>query len=237
MLELMNMPLEGKITLDIEPYASAIELACAEHILSAPKGIYIKNRLEPVMMDGNNYYTRSGTEAVLITDINVIKENVYDENNKLVIPKAFMLKKDKFISNESMLPYRGCKIVELLMNYWLDQLCQYRKMSGNKEYKAMQHLAPLPKLQPHEYPANITAEELHELECVREAEHHDLMMVTFNLILQSLRKELDLFVGNLNWNMYFVKLTDCHLSIERYCDWRAYQWEIEHGEKFRSSSN
>ena len=86
------MELEAKLSIDFLDSATQIEINCAEFLLPPPNGIYLKTRLDPVMVDGRSYFVRRGTTTEQVADINTVNENVYDEDG---IPHIGMAREAK----------------------------------------------------------------------------------------------------------------------------------------------
>lgn len=228
------MVLEQRLRIDIASSANQLDLECAEILQPAPKGIYLKTRLEPVMVDGNTYYVRKGDASIPVTDINQVTENVYDESNKLIIPKTYLLKKEKYLSNESFLPYRACKIIECMAEQSLDELLAWRTAGRNWVDRMEAHIKPevLAVETPSEF---ATYAEVQAWEERKDHVNHlrDEFYQIRDRAYQLIKQELELFVGKLSWHMYYVKLEDTTLIVERFCDYRVHLWELEHGNKFR----
>lgn len=222
MPEYTNMKVDGVMHLDISAFAHQLEMDLADILLPEPKGIYLKTRVEPVMVDGKNYYTRNGVDSTLVVDINVTKENIYDENDKLIIPKSYLLKKSKWLSNEPFLPYYGVKILENFVNYDIDQFVQYRKSTMDRRSRNLDFFERVYWSPTVEDPEGIFKSRMDEAE---------RQMDTAFL---PIRQELEWFLGKNDWHMYFVHMNNCELVVERFCDYRIYMWEQEHGEEFRA---
>lgn len=214
---------EAIFCLDISEYAAQIESICHDYLVPAPKGIYIKNRIDPVLVDGRTYYTKEkvedGIRFVPITDINSVMSGVYDENRKLLIPGRFMKNKSAWISNKSLLSYRGIKIIEYYVKDQIENCLSYRKQNSNYlDGVYRQFKQPEVNAATGDYVEEQTVEEV-----VSKIERD---------VYEHLQKKIAEFVGNRNWNMYFIKIKNQFLIIERYCDWRIYDWteRMESGE-------
>ena len=238
-VNLSNLPLEAKLTLEVGDFAQQVEISCADYLLPAPKGIYLKNRLEPVMTDGNAYYIYKGQQRHKIQDINLIKENVYTESGSLLIPKIFMENKARFLSEVPFIPYRGVKLAELLINEQVDSMIEYRHRRGYTLHKVLSHMLPIPVKVVEDYSAeaaNLRLRELHAGIDKAPAEHpEDTITRRLDEDYASLQKEINLFIGEHTWNIYLIKLTNLTVTIERFMDYRIYCWEVEHGQKFRKT--
>lgn len=217
MIDIQDLKPEAVLCLDISEYAAQIERLCEPFLLPAPKGIYIKNRLYPVLVEGRTYFTEkkvgSGVLFVPIEDINLVEGSVYSESRKLLIPQRMMSDKARWISDSPILPYRGTEIVKLYAKNQIDNFVSYRKYGSNYLSRVYAHMLP-----------TRTQEEAEKLDDVlQQAEH---------TVYEHLRKKINEFIINHDWNIYFVCIKDRILTIERYCDWRIYDWtnRMESGE-------
>jgi hypothetical protein len=211
MLDIHNLPVESKLQLDIESFAAQIEFDLAEYIKEAPKGIYIANRLEPVMVDGIEYYSgdlNQNKPLDVVTDINNIKTAVYDKDCKIIIPKQFMINKERFLSNHSILPYRGIKIIEILAKEQLYASLQYLSRRPSASIKLQTHLVGIE-----------TDEDLEHIhsECTR--------------IAVSVLRDIERFIGKDDWYIYSISLRERVIDIEKHIDHRIYEWtKMQHGD-------
>lgn len=203
------LTLEAVLTTDISYYASLIENICADKLMPPPKGIYRSGQLEPAMVDGVQYYTVNGINLEPFTDINKVEKTVVNEEGNCILPSTVIRNKKKLLSNEPFLSYRGSKIVFILVQDQLDAFAQYRRSRPDCYAKISSHF-------------------------VKGVNVYDEYASQIEHIYDELNKEIGLFLGNKSWNMHFATLKNSILKIERGIDYRAYQWENEHGEDFRS---
>ena len=205
---------------DISDIAKAIEMDCADYLIPAPKGIYIANKVEPVMTDGVLYYYYFNKERVTVSDITDLKTAIYTEKDGVeicVIPEIFMRNKRKYVSNEPILPYVGTKIVLHLIE----------KQIGNfVAYRAYEELVSV-------YDFFIGYEE-----CVDKdqfAEFIDPMYCAIISAFEPLSYELSNFLGNYEWHIFDIEIKNTRLKINKSIDYRAYlylkQIEIDEFEK------
>lgn len=206
---------------DISDIAKAIEMDCADYLIPAPKGIYVANKVEPVMTDGVlYYYYYVNKQKVPVNDISDLKTAVYTEKDGkeiCVIPEMFMRNKRKYISNEPILPYTGTKIVLHLIEKQIGQFVAYR---------AYEDLVSI-------YDFFIGyAENENKGEFV---EFIDPMYCAIISAFEPLSYELSNFLGNYEWHIFDIELKNTRLKINKSIDYRAYlylkQLEIEEFEK------
>lgn len=203
------LTIEAIQNFNVRYYAGLIENVCDEKLLPPPAGIYMSGTLEPVMTDGNNYYCNNGIETTLVTDINVVTKSIYDENGNCVIPASIMRNKARLVGNESFLPYRGIKIINLLVQDQIDSFSSYKKTREVVYGKIAKHF-------------------------INPSDEDSVLGAVIEHIYSELAKEIAIFLEDKSWNIYFIKSKNELVTIERGLDYRAYCWEMEHGESFRN---
>jgi hypothetical protein len=214
MLSIFERNPESKVVWDVENYAGQIEFELAKYILPAPTGLYIKNVLEPVMTSGNSYYTYNKKNLpVLCTDVTKATGNVYNADYKVIIPGMYLLNKEKYLSNYCMLPYRGLKIVELMIKDDIYNQSSYLNRSNDFINKLQSHLIPIE-----------SDEVLNEI-------HNTLIKICKTLLV-----DLELFVSKDTWHIYRINLTNRILNVEKIIDYRISEWERMQAEKLESDA-
>jgi hypothetical protein len=205
---------------DISDIARAIEMDCADYLIPAPKGIYVANKVEPVMTDGVLYYYYANKERVPVNDISDLKTAVYTEQDGAevcVIPEMFMRNKRKYVSSEPILPYIGTKIVLHLIEKQIGQFIAYRAYEEETSvYDFFVGYAESPNKG-------------------RFAEFIDPMYCAIFSAFEPLCHELSDFLGNYEWHIFEIELKNTRLRINKSIDYRAYlylkQIEIDEFEK------
>ncbi len=207
MIDINNLPIEAKIQFDIESYAAQIEFDLAGLLKEPPKGVYITTRLEPVMMDGYTYYygDKNTNKALKeVKDLNEINDAVCDSNYKTIIPKQFMLNKTRFLSNHPLLPYRGIKIMELLIK---DEI-----------YSNLEYLSNTPCIS-----AKVKR---HFLDNLNEEKEEKAFMDCLAIASPVLR-DVERFIGKDTWHIYRPFLRERVVEIEKLIDHRIYEWTLD----------
>ncbi len=211
MSDVSELIVESKLKIDLEDSANRIEYEFADYLLPAPKGIYVINKVEPVMKDGLLYYIieidKAGNIKRIpvsdITDLNCCVYTSVNDCDKTVIPKIYMLKKEKYLGTSPVMAYRGIKILEGLINHQIDCFVKYRKSSKSDTYVIKSNLIKLDK---------------------------SVLNKTISKIIDiyddNISESIKNFLGLANWNLYFTKITDAKILIEKSIDWRAYQWAL-----------
>ncbi len=230
----MSEKLESSFTFDIAYHANLIETICDGKLLPEPKGIYVNTQIEPVMVDGCTYYTlepvtpgttviykngdpnlklivmSQSTALMPIVDINTVKTAVYDKDGKIIIRSSLIKNKERNLNNSSFLPYRGIKIVELLIQDHINSVVQHCRYRRNCYDEISKHLIP-----DHTGTA------------------FDLYSGEFELIFDEIRRDIELFLDNKTWNIYHTSIRATRVTIDRGCDYRVNEWERQHGDVFR----
>ena len=236
MTDFPTMELEAKLSIDYIDCATQIELTYGELLLPAPEGVYMKGRPDPVIQAGRKYYVRRNGGTELLESLDGVKENIYDDANKLVIPKTFLKQGGNYISNTPYVPYRGAKIVELLVNEHLEGFVRYKRWAIDYTERIQRHFDMSAVGE-----EVITPDPFVDLDgrSVLEVERHDpfdkIAIEIGEIFFLRLLHEIKLFLGDKRWYMYNVYLSGNLLHIERYCDWRAWQWEQLHGESAKTT--
>lgn len=210
MSDINDLEVEASITIDAEHCAAAIELYCADYLLAPPKGIYSNSQVEPVMVDGGDYYSLvkdvTGYKRIPVTDLSKVKKGLSVYTTKecrdyVVVSSLQLSNKDKCLSTLPIKPYRGMKIVELLINNQINSFIKYRKGVKDIHTGIQNHFKP-----------GISEEDYDRLIGAITEQYSDT-----NLTLRT-------FMGRHDWNLYFVKIKMCTAVVQRSMDWRAYDW-------------
>lgn len=215
MIDFTKVKLEKVLRLDVEAFASNLEYTHSSLLVAPPKGIYVVNKLEPVMIDGQEYFVNQNNTRTPLVDINTWNDSVFDTEGDIVIPKRFMLDKTKYVSNSPFVPYIGLKIIqEIIRNIVYGSLKHMQVnniLDDNDEIR--KNLIP-----------NITDRQVEEL-------LNDCFDFLSDLITD-VRSFID---GNL-WNIYHVRIDGKYIRIDRYEDFRVNEWNQWVEGKLESSS-
>jgi hypothetical protein len=216
MLDLNNLPVEAKLQLDIESYASQIEYALSQYMKEPPKGIYVCNKLEPVMIDGGVYYhgDKTSSKALqIVKDLNEVTTSIYDKDYKLIIPKQFIINKDRLLSNYPILPYHGIKIIKIMVDDYIYNNLQYLNRHSNISVKIQNHLS------------NVETDDQFEE-----------ILDKIQRIFQPILVDIERFIGKDDWYIYGISLRERIIDIEKLVDHRIYEWTKMHLNIDESSS-
>lgn len=207
MIDVNDLNVEAKVQFDIESYAAQIEFDLAGMLKEPPKGVYLSNRLEPVMMDGYTYYygDKNNNKALeIVKDLNDVNEAVFNGDYKVIIPKQFMLNKTRFLSNHPLLPYRGIKIMELLIKDTI--------------YSSLEYLSTPPCIS-----GKVSRHFLDDLDEEKEAQAFlDCLSIASPVL-----RDVERFIGRDTWHIYRPQLRERVMDIEKLIDHRIYEWTLD----------
>lgn len=218
--------LEAALQLDYLECAHALERVFAARLKPAPDGIYVKHEIEPVIVAGTECYVRDPHSYALerVLDINGVREAIRDKQGNVLITRSTMLNAAKWVSNTPFVPYRGAKIVELMIKRHIAKYVAYGQLRGKS------HLGEwfVPYTAHTNWDAHI-AEHFDftgEIEAEAPIYLWDYERASDELaeLFLPMVRQLNAFLGNHVWNIYHVHLTTQLLRVDRYTDWRAYEW-------------
>lgn len=221
--------------IDIEDMACTIEQYVGEYLKEPPKGIFSATQLEPVMKEGADYFMRKPDPTTgKLQEVRVctlddlgggavfpVKSNrglgrqswIHDRiphqrHEDVAVPRFFADRKNKFLSSVPMLPYRGIKVIESIIENLINQKVHYARI--NKE--------------PIDYVFNqFKSEYLHgDYES-----NLDPLVLFIESITEQLQDDLKKFMAGFEWHLYFVTISASRLTVEMSVDQRAYLWMVE----------
>lgn len=194
----------GFLILNIMPYASIIEQTYAEHLMPPEPGIYKFGELKPAIYNNKNYYTqqKQGDRVVRVpvTDFNLIEDTVVDDMDRIVVPAYMMRNKRKYLFNEPAIPARGAEIIRLLIENYFARISPWAR-AGNYTQKMCAFFKP---------------------------DQSDIVEELFlERLCESLLCQIQDFVGQDIWNIYFVKFMSLDICVEKSIDYRIYDWTMK----------
>lgn len=196
--------------LSIYNQASMIEREYSDFIIKPPEGIYRVGDIYPCIQNNKRYYYQRKiknhqTITAQVVDFNTITDTVFDENGNIVLTSFVMKNKEQYLKNLPTVPAIGLIIVELLIKRFIESISPWTKHST--------------------YNSKIT-------NCFT-SEGVDLFVSgQLDLICNSLYSQVNDFIGNDTWHVYFVKFVGLDLMIEKTRDFRVIQWEEDHGHEY-----
>lgn len=201
--ELLANPLEVMF-LPVMGYAMLIEQQYGQFLLPPPEGIYRIGEADPCIYPNRMYYTKKEhanghIERNPITDFENAVDKVVDDSDRLIIPEYMMRNKHQYLKQEPTIPVRGIMMVEMLVNNHIATISQYSKYN---------HFTRKVESQIHPDHLNLSTDGHLERVC------------------EPLLMQVNNFIGNDNWNIYFVKRIQAEIVVEKCCDYRIYQYHL-----------
>jgi len=168
-----------------------------------PKGIYIVGKIDPVLTDGENYYTKSGLNSgVPIKNIDTVNEDVYNSKGKIVINAFVMRNKRKFLKNDSAYSYYGIKAIRAYIN---------KIIENNSAY--ITHRRYLDAF------INCFKPELQKPILNQE--------IDIDLLLNPLSEKVYNFIKDDPWIIYLTKQLGSICLVQKTVDYRIYDWTLQ----------
>lgn len=210
-MDLNQLQIEELLNINLEAIGNEIELVLGEYIKPCPPGIYVINKLEPVMVDGGIYYVKKNDRYVQVDDVNKETTAIYNKDYHTIITSTFMKNKNKFISNNCLLPYRGIHIALVMIRHYVNSMSQYLSNDPNTVKKLSTHLYSFEEEASVGIPVNIDVIENDLLKKIEE-------------VMMGLYRDIQRFVGKDDWHIYTIRLNDSLVRIEKNMDFRIYDW-------------
>lgn len=187
--------LEYSLLFEDEPFKSAL--------LPSPKGLYLVGEIDPRLTTDKVYFDPVGLEqGVPFTGLEAILESsnaVLNESGQVLIPKSSPQYKKKFWSTEPSVPSGALKLIKALIGEHIGSVCRHTRCSV-----ATYHSGAYNYIRP---------EMTQLLESGQMAE-----------LIEKLFDEVNLFIGNDIWHIYFWDLKGTTLKIEKTVDFRIYEY-------------
>lgn len=222
---------ERILEIDLLEAGHAIEAICEDFLKPPPKGIYTSTRLEPVMVDGQTYHYRNGIETVNITDISEVTHAVYDSKYRKVITATQMKNKKRYLSNEPFLPYHGIHIAAKIVQDMVRKYSAYQKRQRNPFTEMDNHFVD------KTWFMTVDRNPYTNEPIVDDREDPETRFGLFFDRVMSVHRDMVFdFMKDKTWNIHHVFLNDTTLQIEQCMDFRAYCWELEHGEQWANGT-
>lgn len=213
---LSSLSIEASITIGLETVARQIEDKCGEWLREPPKGIYTNTSVHPAMVDGGEYYyiekglTLNDPSVTRVPVFDVTKvppgKSIYTIKNHKDVPVIFaeqIKHKDRCLSTAPILPYHGTLMAGALVGMTIDNRVRYNKYAKDIVSIIVKHLHDDFK----------TDEWVHD-QCafIIDEEYSDV------------RNTVMAFIGKYDWNIYFTRLKQTTVTVQRSIDWRVYDW-------------
>jgi hypothetical protein len=127
---------------------------------------------------------------------------------RVAIPQIFMGNKKRFLSTKPILPYRGIKVIELLVDDCINHHVKYpRAAQDPTDYIYSQFKEEYLR---GDYQSNL-----------------DPLVLYIESVADILLCQLRAFMAGFEWHLYFVSVVGSKLFVEMSVDQRAYLWMLE----------
>jgi hypothetical protein len=223
--------------LNVLTYASTLECSYSEVIKPPKVGLYLKGVLNPVMVQGEQYFNVVTTDTRIDTvdklsgrlinsrrqfesipilpgqDISPMQGVIVDSNGNTVIPGYAMADKARYLTNYPTMPYRGVEIIRCMIEEFISRVtCHGWKINAESDLKALLY----------------------------EEEGRNGMQLWrdgfMDRVIEPLIIRVMDFIGPDTFHIYFVKTREYEIIIEKTVDFRAWQW-VKHQEECQEWSH
>lgn len=204
---------EQVLVIDLLDHAMSLSEECSKGLIAPAKGLYILGSLEPILLESEKYYYKTQivtaglkneiydfAASPAIKDLSKITkfaDDVYDSTGRVVLTSKDIRSKGKFFRNDPGVPSVAIKMAIAMVQRYLGTLC--RHTSHIHTNTRVEHLVK----DDHQYLID-----------------NDEYLIAFdNLITQ-----INHFVANDQWNIYFYKIKGTSMVILKGVDWRVYRY-------------
>lgn len=119
---------QQSVAIPLLDYCSDINHRYGEYLLPMPRGIYLRDSVEPAVVEDEVYYTESSYRYRRpILSIERITEAILDSSGRTVIPQYAMQRKSRYLLAEPNIPARALKLIQLLTESTIDEVVMYKK--------------------------------------------------------------------------------------------------------------
>lgn len=190
----------GLMNFSILESAVKLEQAYRDYFWDPEPGVYYINGVEPIIKKHTKetYYTpQSYQENLPITDYGAVKTDVINEYGKIIIPAYVMQNQHKFLTMSPKLPINSLKLIKCALNQYI-----------------------IDSTMPYDYnPDAVLITELLNEEGILLYEE-GAMEVYYERYINAISD----FVGDDLWHIYFVKLNNTSIIVEKTVDYRIWSW-------------
>lgn len=130
------------------------------------------------------------------------------DEERVVIPKIFMTQKKKFLSNQPILPYKGIKAIEAIVEDYVNSHVQYPRSVGENGDRVFDQFKT--EYLQGDYHSNL-----------------DPIILYLESVTEELTDTLRRFMQGFEWHLYFIRIKGSRLTVEMSVDQRAYLWMLE----------
>jgi hypothetical protein len=169
------------------------------------EGIYLRNDVRPVIKVGRCFYSESSYRTMTpLTYLDGIDEAILDENGQIILPRFVMKRKHQLLLVKPSIPSRAIQLAFNLVGMYIDETVKYRTSEIYRELV---------------------------LEQLRPEYTYLLGDGNIELVCQKLISRVAEFMGEDLWAVYFIRLINTTLVVEKAADYRVIEWTEKIGSK------
>lgn len=203
------------LVLPIFSTAALLEQQFGDFFQPPTEGIYKVGETQPCMFVNRLYHSEKllpGGSSIKspITNFDKTFSHVVDNDGNLIIPEYMMKDKKRFLSTYPTVPARGIMLVEMLVCSHIESMCIHTKHFHFKQKIDQQLLDSGLYL------------------------HYDGHL---GKVCSSLFNQIDYFMENDLWHIYFTKRIQQDLYVEKTIDFRIYEWTKANDPVFQQKSD
>lgn len=196
------------LMIDITAAAYKLKKVCADKLEPLPPGIYARGRWAPLVKANTELFVFSQTSGKYekIKDLMDVKkpDHVFNSDGEIVIPRFMMADKERMLSSEPTMPYAESLVTKAYCETLIENI---------NPFKTCRYNNTMYRLFKHEYA------DFHEIDS------------GFSEAVRVMRDEVFSFIGRDNWHVYFVRLSEDMLVIDKTTDYRIQQYYVMLAEK------
>jgi hypothetical protein len=195
------------LVIDLLSHAYSLSDELLDSLIEPPAGLYLPGNTEPLFVSGKKYYRRNelnkhGRNSVSynVFDSKTLlkaKDDIVDENGKLVMKWENVLTISRFLKSEPSIPVTAVRMAASMVQRYLHTLC-----------RRVNHPATNTRIE-----SLVKREEQDRID-------RDEYMIAFD----HLTNEVANFVNKDHWCVYFHILKGTTMIVEKGLDWRIIQY-------------
>lgn len=249
----MELKITGSLVVELSDFMDTIESIAGDYLLPNPEGLFLPSQCEPVLLADTQYY-RVGkvrwdevAPPVPIYLADLPNEDIYNASGGIVVTRS-QLACLKPTTRHSL---RARNMITSIFDHLIRSHARWTGTQARGVKHSNLHAAVRPFLLEQLQRSGVSVDGVIPIRRPMKRPQHtrieiDLVsqedMVFFYaaqdicdsilLSLGDLTRRLTDFLGQDRWIMYFMKVNNTVLTIERTIDYRIYSWMVEHGREF-----
>jgi len=170
--------------------------------LNEVKGIYIKNSPKPLIPFNDTCWVKEDNKYSPVRDLSTIlntNSDIYkgtSQVSELYILHSTVVKHQHKLTVEPYVNYVHIKFMQAVIDAWIGQMVNYIYSIDDKNFR----------------------------ECLKDFTHMYDVSEKYMETLSDLYDDICGFIDRCRWNLYFTRIVGNNIMVERYCDYRIYEW-------------